>query len=152
MVIFTFLTVAIIAATLRTFLRIRRSEGLAIDDGFLLLALITLVASEAVVYPARDQLYFQVNFTPELNEPDADDPRRILYYEKLISAAGFLVWTSIFAVKFSFAFFFRKLIRRVRSIEIWWWLIIFILVASACTCTILEFMICADFSLAFMCE
>lgn len=41
-------------------------------------------------------------------------------YSRLSNAYIALLWTTIFAVKFSFLFFFRNLTRRLRAIVLYW--------------------------------
>lgn len=148
---FSLLAVAIVAAAVRIFLRIRRFHRLDIDDGFLALAVVTLIASAGVIHASRSLLYVQVRLslglitqkTPALLE-------ELFHYHKLEETASVLLWTSIFAVNFSFLFFFRSLIQRVRRLEIWWYVVVGIEVLAACTCIPLGFMICPDFSSSFM--
>ena len=105
--IFCYLGVSIVASAARTFFRIRRLD---IDSGFLALALITLCASAGVFHAASSLLYLQVRFSvghPIPMTPDFLD--QLEYYHRMENAALVLLWTSIFAVKFSFLFFFRHL-------------------------------------------
>ena len=44
-------------------------------------------------------------------------------FQKLNDAYLVLTYNTIFAVKFSFLFFFRMLINRVRQMKIYWWLV-----------------------------
>ena len=59
--------------------------------------------------------------------PGADIPPDILQqsykFHKWITVTLMLAWCAIMAVKFSFLFFFRKLIERLRPMIIYWWVV-----------------------------
>ena len=142
---------AIIAAVLRIYLRLRHDHRLDIDDYFLGLAAVNLCASAGVLLAARVLIYVQVRLS--LGLVTGQTPvlaSELLYYHKLEEAASVLLWISIFAVKFSFLFFFRNLIQRVRPLKIWWHVVVGITVVAACTCVPLGFMVCPDFSSSFL--
>ncbi|MCJ1245147.1 hypothetical protein MMC30_002348 [Trapelia coarctata] len=147
-IIFVFLIIAIAAAAARTILRVRQSRRLELDDVFLILAIVTLCAFVGVIYSVKDLLYFSVYLALGLEDPgyplsaSFDFEKAFAYYGQMDEAASLLIWTSIFAVKFSFVFFFRKLTRRVRGIEIWWRIVVAALVPCALTCMFLGFSIC----------
>ena len=142
---------AIIAAVIRIYLRIRHDHRLDIDDYFLGLAAVNLCASAGVLLAARVLIYVQVRFSLGLvTEKTPVLLSELLYYHKLEQTASVLLWISIFAVKFSFLFFFRNLIQRVRPLKIWWLVVVGITVVAACTCVPLGFIACPDFSSSFL--
>jgi len=147
-VIFTFLAIAIVAAAARTLFRVKQSRRLELDDVFLIVAIITLSAFVGVVYTVRDLMYLSVYVSLGMKDPGFpldgtfDPSKSFHYYGMMDEAASVLVWTSIFAIKFSFVFFFRKLTQRVRGIEIWWWIVVLALVPCALICMFLGFIIC----------
>ncbi|MCJ1372174.1 hypothetical protein MMC20_003396 [Loxospora ochrophaea] len=107
--IFTFLGVAILAAASRTILRIRQFHSIDVDDGFLILSVIAFSAGTGVVYLARDTMYLQSEVMLHMVDP-ATIPNfrdQMLYSQKLNESSSVLIWTAIFAVKFSFVFFFQ---------------------------------------------
>ena len=59
---------------------------------------------------------------PALSLPD-DFVAQGLLFQKLSDGFLVLTYNVIFAVKFSFLFFFRGLIRRVRTMGVYWWII-----------------------------
>ena len=146
--IFTFLVIAIVAAAARTFFRVKQSRRLELDDVFLILAIITLSAFVGVIYTIRDLMYLSVYVSLGTEDPGFpldgtfDPIKSFRFYGIMDEAASVLVWTSIFAIKFSFVFFFRKLTRRVRGIKIWWWIVVVALVPCALICMFLGFIIC----------
>lgn len=132
-------------------LRIHQSQRFDVDDGFLALAVVTLCASAGVLHAARNLIYVQVRLS--LGLITAKTPallNELLYYHKLEETASVLLWISIFAVKFAFLFFFRSLIQRVRPLEVWWFVVVGVMVLAACTCIPLGFMVCPDFSYSFL--
>ena len=126
----------------------RHSRRLEIDDVFLILAIVTLSAFVGVIYSVRDLMYLTVYLSLGVKDPNYtldrtfNPQKSFAYYGTMDEAASVLVWTSIFAIKFSFVFFFRKLTRRVRGIEIWWWVVMVALIPSALICMFLGFIIC----------
>ena len=64
---------------------------------------------------------------------------------QILDATSVLLWTSIFCVKFSFLFFFRKLITRVRHLQILWWAVFGFVLVSALVCIPLGFIECSYF-------
>ena len=137
-----FLAVAILAAFVRTYLRIRRLQSLDVDDGFLILAVVTLIAGTAVNFVMQDYLYEEVYANLGMKSAPSYDQ---MQYIKLNEAASVLVWTSIFAVKFSFVFLFKRLIRRVRTIGMWWWIVFITLIPTACISIVMVFISCSAF-------
>lgn len=126
----------------------KQSRRLELDDVFLIVAIITLSAFVGVVYTVRDLMYLSVYVSLGMKDPGFpldgtfDPSKSFHYYGMMDEAASVLVWTSIFAIKFSFVFFFRKLTQRVRGIEIWWWIVVLALVPCALICMFLGFIIC----------
>ena len=49
----------------------------------------------------------------------------------MLETATSLLWTVIFAVKLSFLFLFRTLLKRVKYLKIWWWCVFIVLILSA---------------------
>lgn len=59
------------------------------------------------------------------NHPDIELPsdfiEQVIRFQKFSTAFLVLTFTAIFAVKFSFLFLFKALIRNVRKIVVYWW-------------------------------
>ena len=53
----------------------------------------------------------------------ADFVAQSLLFQKLSDAFLVMTYNVIFAVKFSFLFFFRGLIRRVKTMGVYWWIV-----------------------------
>ncbi len=74
----------------------------------------------------------------------------MLVFEKRVQAASALAWSSLYAVKLSFLFFFRTLVRRVRGLQTLWWVVLACVVVGAMASIPLAFIVCANFSDDYM--
>lgn len=84
------------------------------------MAIDTMYVVEAILFGSPDDAITPPDFL-----------QKSFDYQKLVTIALTLTWLSIASVKFSFLFFFRKLIDRIRSLMIYWWCVtIFIAAAS----------------------
>ena len=70
-----------------------------------------------------------------------------LRFHKWGSIAFALIWTSIFSVKFSFLFFFRLLVQRVRMMVIFWWVVTIATLAAWVFAFVAIFLPCPYFDL-----
>lgn len=80
---------------------------------------------------------------------------QLFRFHKLSDAYLVLTYTSIFAVKFSFLFFFRVLVRRVHKMVVYWWIVIAITTVGWIVCVIGIFLPCLYFdnrSRMFLCS
>lgn len=136
--------VAILAAVTRTAIRIHLKQRLQIDDGFLFLACVCLIATTILLYKMVTDIYF---FQSLSSDPSAvaipmDIVSRIDWFQKSDSAYLFVTWTAIFAVKFSFLAFFRRLIDRLGSIIIYWKVVIGFTASAFAFCVCDGFIAC----------
>lgn len=119
------MVLAIVGAIFRIAIRLHYQKRLYVDDGFLFFAIICLCAATGLMYEVIPSMYLVEAILT--NDPDTSLPSNVfaqsLLFIKL--ADGFLVLTynTIFAVKFSFLFFFRILIRRVHTMLVYWWVV-----------------------------
>lgn len=146
----TFLVLAILSAVARTLLRLRYSRTLSADDYFLLYAVLALGAAGAVTYGIKDLVYLQIYVGLGWEKPSPDLIPRMLVFEKRIQAASALAWSSLYAVKLSFLFFFRTLIKRARRLKILWWVVLGCVIVGAAASIPLAFVICSNFSDDYM--
>ena len=145
--IFTFLAIAIAVSSFRTYLRIRAQVPFAVDDALLYAALLMLAGGTAVVYKAQDGLYLQTGVTTgTAGFPPPDFLDRMRQVVVLQHASSMLSWAAIFLVKFSFLAFFRKLVSRVRNLEILWYITVTIVAACTVASIPIGLIICHDFS------
>ena len=95
------------------------------DDAFLIVALGSLTSLLGVMYATSiDNMYLIEFLTYMLPGPPpplpADTPQRGNDYQRYVNVILILSWITINAVKFSFLFFFRQLIDRVKPLVIYW--------------------------------
>ncbi|KAI9831875.1 MAG: hypothetical protein M1826_002907 [Phylliscum demangeonii] len=112
---------AMIAAVVRTGHRLRSHRRLFADDLFLLIACVFLTAGIVVFYQATKDVYLPfwswiLLFTKDLQALQ----KKEVSYQQRVFAFESITWTSIFAVKFAFLFFFRVLVNRIRYMTIYW--------------------------------
>jgi len=100
----------------------RKKPGL--DDFFLVVAFSTLLASIGIIQAqCFDAMYIIYAVTHGMMLPPPDIIQ-IGYHSHIWITAGLMAgWTTICAVKFSFLFFFKRLIDRIRPLYIYWWVV-----------------------------
>ena len=122
-----------------------------LDDAFLLFALASLAAASGIVYQLKDLLYLQTYASLNLI-PFPTDTHILLRYERLLQAASILEWVAIFSAKFALLIFLKKLVNRIRTLEIWWTTVLVALIVLAGICVPFGFVVCKDFSSSFLRE
>lgn len=139
------LGLGILLATARIVIRFQKLK-IGVDDGFLLLATVTLAAGTVLVFINVPGFYandtVDVGVLPSTEGLGLGQIHAQIYAQKLQYAAAFLLWTSIFSVKFSFLFFFRQLIRRIRAMIICWWVVFWVLIPAWIVCACAHFASC----------
>jgi hypothetical protein len=143
---FTLLAVSVLSASIRTFWRYRRNRKLDLDDAFLLFAVLCQTGESVLGLWLRELVYFEMYLILQMIPFDGSAFDKITSYYHLYNAASCLTWACIFSVKFSFMFFFQKLLRRVRHMVILWWVAMVVLIISAGIAIPFSFFICSDFS------
>lgn len=124
---------AILAAATRIYIRVIKLKQFTIEDGLLLFAVAILCAVTVLYYLTLDNMYNLLDLIL-LGMGDRlllDVIKAIPRESKEANTLSMLNWLVIFPVKFGYLFFFRKLVSRLRKIEIWWW-------------CVTVFMVCAD--------
>lgn len=120
----TFFSIALFAAAIRTALRVRAKGRIFLDDVFLVFACLSLVAATVIlhvqlgtIYLAEDltELYRSGNFPDDVNVGEVVAEYHIAQY-----GHGTMGWLTVFAVKFSFLCFFRQLVRNIQRLENYW--------------------------------
>lgn len=124
-----FFGVSIASVIARVGFRIHADRSLYLEDYIVLLGAMCLSASTGIIYIflidalQRNPLLLQKASADQINDL-LKTPFAPIY------ACLALSWTSIFAVKFSFLVFFRKLIDRVTKIHTLYWIVIIITLLS----------------------
>ena len=121
--------VAIIATIARTVLRIYFHKRLHIDDGFLLFSVLLASACIGLYVNFVDSMYMlqaSVEGRVPQSIPLSEIDTATLRFHLLSDVFIVLSWTATIAIKYSFLFFFKMLIRRLRAMEIYWHCVIIV--------------------------
>ena len=130
------------AATARTAIRIHEFGQLHVDDYFLFLATAALIGGTGLSLKTIPSLYFFAEVILGHDLPPKDRLQKAIHDSTSAITGGVLCWTTIFAVKFSFLFYFRGLVRRLRNLAILWWCNLVILTPVAFTSIFGTFIVC----------
>lgn len=114
--------------------QIHARRRLCYDDYFVLIGAICLCAAVGIVYKHCEYAFLVQALLSNpflISEISADQTKELLTTPYSIAHAFFaLSWTTIFAVKFSFLIFFKRLINRVSGIQAYYWIVIIISLLS----------------------
>jgi hypothetical protein len=122
---------------LRMYKRRRQHQRFGADDGFLLLAFVCAMAGCVCVLRNIDQAYLVEALM--LGVPDATLPadflEQVMHFHRFHAAVVEVLVLAVCAVKFSFLFFFRRLIaRQAGHMKAWWWAVLaFTIITTAQT-------------------
>lgn len=110
----------------RVIIRLRYQKSLAVDDAFLIFAVVCLCVAIGLLFAFLSSMYLLEALITD--DPNATIPIDIIdqveWFRALSTAFLVLTFTTIFAVKFSFLFLFKALIRNVRKMNIFWWTVV----------------------------
>lgn len=110
----------------RIIIRLRYQKRLAVDDAFLIFAVVCLCVAIGLLFAFISSMYLLEALITD--DPNASIPIDIIHqvewFRALSTAFLVLTFTTIFAVKFSFLFLFKALIRNVRKMNIYWWIVV----------------------------
>ena len=107
--------------------------------------MLAITAGNALALWFRQALYFSTLFALGAVELPPGKLGAMGYLYTVINNSMTLVkYSAIFMVKLSYLVFFRKLIGRVRVLEIWWWVVLVILVPAGLIATFLPFYNCPE--------
>ena len=90
------------------------------DDYFLFLALAALIGSNALFFASLPGLYFFASASTGQILLPKDFFHAATDTAVLVTTAQILAWITIFAVKFSFLFYFRTLVDRLPRLKMLW--------------------------------
>ena len=129
----------------RVFIKFHKFRRLFIDDGLFIAAAILLVSGTITVSLTLPYNQTEVNVGAGIEAPPPDLMHQLDMDVKLQDASCFLINASVFAVKFSFLFFFRLLLQRTGKLQTWWWSVFIFTIPCAVICMCTEFMVCPAF-------
>ncbi|KAF4633639.1 hypothetical protein G7Y89_g4480 [Cudoniella acicularis] len=143
------LGVCILSAAGRFYIRITVHKQFSIDDFLLILGFCCVISGLGTMYPVLDGLYMGQAILSEDPLVLAQIPPNwleIVYrYHKLVSISGAMIWCAIICVKFSFLFFFRKLIDRINPMITYWRVTMGLTVGVLCYGLTTPFLTCPHF-------
>lgn len=114
-------SVAIMTAIARTIIKLYYQKRLWIDDAFLLFAVLSLCAAMGVIFISFPSMHLLEVFLTEIVSPEhAWDGIERAQHRNIQKGCLILCLTTIFAIKFSFLFFFKTLTRRLRTVTLYW--------------------------------
>ena len=100
------------------------NRGFYLDDCMLLVGCMCLIAQTILLSEMTPNLYLfqplQSTKISSLFNVPADISERWAWFEKCNYAFIAVAWTTIFSIKFSFLFFFRRLIDRLKGFIVYW--------------------------------
>ncbi|KAH8701391.1 hypothetical protein GQ44DRAFT_664913 [Phaeosphaeriaceae sp. PMI808] len=119
------LALLLLAVVVRFIIRFRvQKQHFFSDDGFLLVALSGLIVAIVIMYrEVIDRMYLVVSLqTGVKGVIPPDNWLEVSHqFHKWVTVCLMLSWCVVMAVKFSFLFFFKRLIDRIQSLCIYWW-------------------------------
>ncbi|KAJ5960015.1 uncharacterized protein N7479_007165 [Penicillium vulpinum] len=108
---------------IRTYVQYQKSKKLFLNDHFIFLAMFCHLATAIVYQIAIPPMYEVAYIGARLKAPTEGFMDRASVFLKLQYAADILLWTALWAVKFSLLFFFWRLFDSVNSsMRIFWWI------------------------------
>ena len=128
----------------------RHFRRLYADDFLLFLSLASYLISFAIAWQTLPNKFYEMNLLQGLapitkefleNEPTST---------KLNYAAGSMMWLAVYCVKFAFLAIFRKLIWSVRSLQIWWWIVLVFVSLCLVVSVGIDPWICPDVSMSML--
>ncbi len=123
-------TVAILAATIRTLMRVRQKHRLFLSDAFLILACMALTATTIIM----DKGLAVIEYADELLvghelpkfEVTGNVEAGVQWYARTDYLHELMTWLVIFSVKFSFLAFFHQLTTRLPKFLLYWKLMLIV--------------------------
>ena len=90
-------------------------------------------------------MFTQIDVEVGVQAPPADLMQQLVLDQRYQDTATVFTWTALYAVKFSFLFFFRNIISRVRNLNIIWWCVFVVVVLAYGGCSVTPFVACSTF-------
>ena len=127
------------------YIKVSKFHRLFSDDWLFLFAVCCLVAGTTMVFLTLPYNQTEVNVGAGVEAPPPDFTHQLDFDVKFQDAASFLTNGAIFSVKFSFLFFFRRLLERTGKLQRLWWFTFIFTIPSAIICMCTEFIACPAF-------
>lgn len=141
----TLFTTSILVAVARTIIRLHYQKRLFFDDVFLAIAVLSLCAALILLFFFSSSMYMIEMRTIENPSDETPSPQLIAElsrYSRLSNTYIALLWSAIYSVKFSFLFFSRVLVRRLRTTVLYWRAISVVTIVTWAYAVVTVFMNC----------
>ncbi|KAL2793764.1 hypothetical protein BJX66DRAFT_219795 [Aspergillus keveii] len=137
------IVLSIIFVALRTQVQFRNTSKFFINDYWIFFAIVCHIAT-AIVYQIAIPPMYDVQYFDYATQPmDAAFMDRASLFLRLQFALDFLLWTTLWAVKFSLLFFFWRLFDSVRTpVRVFWWTMCAITASTWITLVVLQNFAC----------
>ena len=140
---------AIVAAIVRTGIRIKLQSRLYLDDAFLGLACLALTAASTILFKELKSLYLAEDIVRDYVSggiadlpADVNVAALIPRYQRTDFLHWTLSWIVIFSVKFAFLSFFHQLVDRLPRFLLYWKLVVVANVVALLYCICYAFIEC----------
>ncbi|KAJ5107002.1 hypothetical protein N7456_003677 [Penicillium angulare] len=141
------LALAIIMVVIRTHVQYKSSKRLFMNDYWIFFAILCHLATAIVYQVALDPMYELTYIGAGLKAPTEGFMDRASLFLKLQYAADLLLWTTLWAVKFSLLFFFWRLFESVNSsMRVFWWIMCGVTASTWVTSIVLQEFACDPIS------
>ena len=114
------MALAIAFTVARTVIRYHVFHQFSADDGCVYLAL-TMLLSMGVMYQLIIPVMFEIDVVTMGIAPSPGFMERASFFLRLQFAIIVLFWTTLWAVKFSFLFFYKQILQGLPGPMRWWW-------------------------------
>ena len=139
------LVLAVGVTAYRTFFRLRYFKKLYLDDYFLFYVVAATITGNVLALWFQKGLWWRDIYALgglDRPIPPSEFAEMALWYLEMNHILTTILYSAVFTVKLSYLVFFRKLIGRVRALEIWWWIVLAILVPAGLAATFLPWWVC----------
>ncbi|BCS18731.1 uncharacterized protein APUU_11559S [Aspergillus puulaauensis] len=134
---------SIIFVAIRTHVQYRYSGRFFVNDYWIFFAIVCHLATAIVYQIAIPPMYEVQTFDPETQAMDAAFMDRASLFLRLQFAVDFLLWTTLWTVKFSLLSFFWRLFDSVRSpMKVFWWTMCAVTASTWVTLVVLQNLAC----------
>jgi hypothetical protein len=137
--------IAIVIVSMRFSVRFLKFSTFYTDDYLLLFAAMTMIGSTVMVNLLLPYNQTEVDVGAGLLPPPPNLVHILDYDVKFQDATVMLANGTIFGVKYSFLFFFRKLLAKTSRLRVYWWCVVIFTIPCAVICACTEFMVCPAF-------
>ena len=120
---------------MRLAIRLKAFRRIYADDVLVLIACLFLTANTLIWQFTKGNFYELIAVeSGQLYPPPADLPQPARTYLKRSVAVIAFFYSGLWAIKFSFMLFFRRLGRNIRHRKVIWWTILAVIIASWLAC------------------